>query len=74
MQAGAKVWGLVLGDVPSEPPGPAVRRPSSPLLISAAQPGQAQTGMTTAWEQASRPQEATLRLPLGHHCGPCLTP
>lgn len=56
MQAGAKVWGLVLGDVLSEPPGPAVRRPSSPLLISAAQPGQAETGMTTARSKQADPR------------------
>lgn len=80
MWAGAEVLGLVLGGIPPEPPGPVVRRPSSSLLISPAQPGQAQTGMITAQEEASRSQEARdgawsrQRLPLGHHCSPCLTP
>lgn len=80
MRAGAEVLGLVLADDPPEPPVPAVRRPSSSLLISIAQPGQGQTGTITAQEEARRPQEARdgalsrPRLPLGHHCSPCFTP
>ena len=80
VRAGAEVLGLVLADDPPEPPVPAVRRPSSSLLISIAQPGQGQTGTITAQEEARRPQEARdgalsrPRLPLGHHCSPCFTP
>lgn len=78
VQARAEVLGLVLADIPPE--SPAVRRPSFSLLISVTQPGQGQTSMIRAQEEARRPREARDEalsqpgLPLSHHCSPCFIP
>lgn len=80
MQARAEVPGLYLADASPKASGPYCRDPDPHCLLVQLSLARHKTDTIRAQEEAGRPQEvrdgafSRPRLPLGHHCSPCLTP